>query len=323
MEYPKLVNWAKIRKTENGEYLIKDFLYEDEYSISPSEVHFVLQLDGKTDPYEIDTPMSKQEVSDFLEVLDNLCFLREGRFVSKSFSEVVYTLWIPRITRKLRIASKILNGLLRLTWLPMLIISLIMFTEAEIDDNLIHLIMGLPFGLISGMVMHELGHMFACLAYGGMVFEAGILLKWMMPGAYVMIETSNINVRMHRIQINAAGVKMNFLLTGIFGIIACCFYDYSAFFAAAAGNNLALGALNLMLIDGVDGINIMSELLGIEEFAYKAKKALKNRKYRKMLVHKGVSGKATVTACVVICIAQISLPIIIAINILGVFGWAM
>lgn len=323
MGYPQFVNWAKIRKKENGGYLLKDYLYGDEYSISREEVNFTLQLDGKTDPYEIDTEMSREEVTKTLEALDELGFLREGRFISKSLSDIIYTLWIPRITKKFRIAAKIINALLRVLWLPVAVISLITVSNAEIDYDFIQFMTGLVLGTLAGMVLHEFGHMFACLAYGGNVFEAGVLLKWLMPGAYVMIDTSTIKVRMHRIQVNAAGIEMNILLAGIFGIIACCVYDYSSFFAGVAINNVILGLMNLILISNLDGMNIMSELLGIENFVEKAKKALKSRKYRKMLIRKGTSGKATVSACALICIAQIALPIIIVINIMGVFGWTL
>lgn len=321
MGYPQLVNWAKIRKNENGSYSIKDFIYGDEYKISKDEARFMIQLNGKTDPYAINSSLTENDISEVLEVLDGLGFLREGRFISKSLFEIIYTLWIPHITKKFRIAAKIINALLRVLWLPVPVISLIMLPNAAINDDFFQFMSGLVFGTMAGMVLHEFGHMFACLAYGGRVFEAGVILKWLMPGAYVMIDTSPIKVRMQRIQVDAAGIEMNILLAGIFGIIACCLYEYGSFFAAAAINNLVLGLMNLMLISNLDGMNIMGELLGIEGFVEKAKKALKSRKFRKTLARKGASGKATVTACVVICIAQIALPIIIAINILGVFGW--
>lgn len=321
MGYPQFVNWAKIRKLEDGRLLLKDFICGDEYSISPEEASFVLQLDGKTDPYEIETTMSREETAETIEALDGLGFLREDRFISKSLFEIIYTLWIPRITKQLRIAAKIINTLLCLLWLPVAIFSVIMLSDAEVNFDLFHFIIGWFFGMFTGMVLHEFGHMVACLAYGGNVFEAGILLKWLMPGAYVMIDTSPVKVRMQRIQIFAAGIEMNFLLAGVFGIMSCCFYDCSMFFAAAALNNVITGMLNLLLISSLDGMNIMSSLLGVEDFAGKAKKLLKNRKYRKMVAKKGVSGKAVVTACAVICIAQIALPVIVAINILGVFGW--
>ena len=109
----------------------------------------------------------------------------------------------------------------------------------------------------------------------------------------------------------------------IAGALGKVFYYFSSFFAGAAINNVILGLMNLMLISNLDGMNIMGELLGIENFVEKAKKALTSRKFRKMLIRKGTSGKATVTACAVICIAQIALPIIIAINIMGVFGWTV
>ena len=321
MEYLQLVNWAKIRKAENGEYILKDFIYGDEYTVSGEEVRFLIQLNGKTDPYEIDTQMTEDEITEYLEMLDDLCLLRKGRFISKTFFEVIYTLWIPRVTRGLKITAKFFNGLLGILWLPLLLIALRLSVNIELDYGIFSCIAGLLFGIITGITLHEFGHMFACLAYGGRVFEVGILMKWLMPGAYVMIDTSDIKVRMKRIQINAAGVEMNFLLAGIFGIIAYCCYDLSTFFAAAAGNNLILGVMNLLLINNMDGMNIMSDLLGIEDFVGKARKALANKKYRKMLVGKGVSGKATATACAVICIVQIALPIVIAVNILGVFGW--
>jgi putative peptide zinc metalloprotease protein len=228
-------------------------------------------------------------------------------------------LWIPVITKKHRIFAKIANAVLRVIWLPMLIFSLVLSANAETDNNIFGMLAGLVVGMLVGMVFHEAGHMFACLAYGGRIFEVGVLLRFFMPGAYVMLDTSDIKVRMKRIQINAAGVEMNFLLTAIFGIIACCSYETSSFFAAAAGNNLIMGLLNLTFINGLDGMNIIGELLGIENFVARASKTLFNRKYRKKLFRKGVSGKAIATACIVICLAQMALPLIFAINILGVF----
>ncbi|MBR3818511.1 MAG: hypothetical protein IKJ41_05110 [Clostridia bacterium] len=82
MGYPRLINWAGIRKPESGQLLIKDFVCGDEYSLTPSEARFLKKLDG--------------------------------------------------------------------------------------------------------MVFHEVGHMFACLSYGGRFFEVGVITRFFFPRQYMI-----------------------------------------------------------------------------------------------------------------------------------------
>lgn len=93
------------------------------------------------------------------------------------------------------------------------------------------MIAGSVVGMLIGLVMHELGHMFACLTYGGRVFKVGVMLQFLlMPGAYVLMNESNIKKRMKRVQVSAAGIEMNLILTAIFLFLSARFEVLSGFF---------------------------------------------------------------------------------------------
>ena len=190
------------------------------------------------------------------------------------------------------------------------------------DINFDYVIVGSVAGMLIGLVMHELGHMFACLAYGGRVFEVGVMLQFLfMPGAYVLMNESKIKKRMRRVQVSAAGIEMNLLLTAIFLIISARFESLSGFFLGAAIQNVFLALLNLTLVDGFDGMAIMGELLGVENVISKARRITRFKFKRKKLEKDGISGKATIAVCYILRGIQIALPLIFALNIVGVITW--
>ena len=321
MKHPTLANWIRFKSLSEDEYEIIDMLQDERRITDSYTVWFARQLNGKRNPYEIDKTKSREEVDSLLEELEKENIIRDKRFYSKLFLLLMVTVWRPRVTDGKRIAAFFINGFLLISWLPFLAFSVYYFLEYTNDLNMDYITFGCISGMLVGIIMHELGHMVACLAYGGQVFEVGVLLQFFMPGAYVLMNEGNIKKRMRRIQVSAAGIEMNFLLTAVFLILTASFETLSGFFLGAAIQNLFLAFLNLTFVNSFDGMRIMSELLGVEGLVDKAKKITKSNLCKRKLRKAGISGKAIVGACYALRAVQVALPLILALNIVGVVSW--
>ncbi len=322
MKYPILANWIRFKQISDNEYEIVDLLHDEKIKTDSYTVWFARQLNGKRNPYRIDKNKTKEDIDLLLGELEADNVIRDKRFLSKFFLFLLVTIWQPKVTSSLRIVSFFINELLLISFLPFLAFSILYFLNYTYDVNFDYITIGSVVGLIVGLVMHELGHMISCLGYGGRVFEVGVMLQFLlMPGAYVLMNESNIKKRMKRVQVSAAGIEMNFLLTAIFLILSARFELLSGFFLGAAIQNVFLALLNLTLVDGFDGMAIMSELLGVEYAVSKAKRIIKSKFKRKKLEKDGISGKATIAVCYILRGIQIALPFIFALNIVGVISW--
>lgn len=316
MSYPMLVNWAEIKKVNRDKAVVKDGFDGACYTLDGYTAWFASKLDGKTDPYKIDRRLSDDEVEELLDELDDMDLLRCRRVLVRDFPELYLTLWIPRESIAFRIAGFIFNKLLLLLWLPVFVISIFCFfnsSAAHISDE--YMILGNIIGLIMGAAIHEFSHMFACLAYGGRVFEIGFFINGIFPGGYTLMNVLNIKKRMHRVQISAAGIESNFLLAGIVLFLVPCSGVLSGLFLQIAVVNIFLATLNLLMIDGVDGMAIIGELLGIDDLADKAKMIKKSKAKKRKIARKGITGKLTVAVCYIISVVKIAIPIVLILNV--------
>ena len=318
MGYPVLADWIRFKRISEDKYLIVDLLNDETIETDAATVRFASQLDGKRSPYEIGRQMQGIDVGLLLDELETERVIRDKRFLFKHFLYLLVTVWRPRVTTGLRLFAFFVNGVLLVSWLPLLLFSVYYAVNNLYDLSSDYIVLGTVVGLAVGIAMHELGHMFACLAYGGRVFEVGIMLQFLLPGAYVLLNSSAVKKRMRRIQISAAGVEMNFVLTAVFLLLTVSFADLSGFFLGAAIQNAFLGFINLTFINGFDGMAIMSELLGTDELIDKAKSVIKNKRKRNSLLNDGVSGQATVAVCYALKVIQVALPLIFVLNIAGV-----
>lgn len=318
MGYPVLADWIRFKRISEDKYLIIDLLNDETIETDAATVRFASQLDGKRSPYEIGRQMQGIDVGLLLDELETERVIRDKRFLFKHFLYLLVTVWRPRVTTGLRLFAFFVNGVLLVSWLPLLLFSVYYAVNNLYDLSSDYIVLGTVVGLAVGIAMHELGHMFACLAYGGRVFEVGVMLQFLLPGAYVLLNSSAVKKRMRRIQISAAGVEMNFVLTAVFLLLTVSFADLSGFFLGAAIQNAFLGFINLTFINGFDGMAIMSELLGTDELIDKAKSVIKNKRKRNSLLNDGVSGQATVAVCYALKVIQVALPLIFVLNIAGV-----
>lgn len=246
--------------------------------------------------------------------------IRESRFVREDFIAVMYTTCFFRKCKiTTRIAQK-LNAALLLCFLPVFILgSFIYIKYGEPDWE--WATVGIWAGLAVGLVLHEAGHAIAGLAYRARVFEAGIMLRFLFPGAYVMLDDRPVRNKLHRIQIYAAGVEMNLLIAGSAFLLASVTGEISGLFLGIAIQNIVLTALNLAFIWGLDGEKILSTLLGRKNIVDMATTIVFHKYKRKSLWKKGLDGKAATVASFFVCLMQIALPVLLLSNIIEVILW--
>ncbi len=320
MGYPKLGNWNRFKRIDDDKYLVRNLLTDESFVLDAYTVWFAKKLTCKN-PNKIDRRLSKDEVSSIIVELNDKMMLKENRFLSKSVFNLMFTVWEVRTTPLLRLVSFFVNNVLLVCWLPLLIFSVYIFINAGGPINNNNIFLGSVVGMVLGIVLHELGHMVACLSYGGQVFELGLMLNCIVPGAYTLMDEKRIKNRFQRIQVYAAGVEMNLLLTSVSLIFCTLFESTSGMFFWMALNNVVVSLLNLTFVNGFDGALIISELLGVENLFEKARRITKSKKAKKILLNKGVSGTCTVVCCYILEIFKMTLPVMILVNIMGMVLW--
>lgn len=316
--YPKISNCLTYKKLDDNSVEVVDYLLDETYIMELEVVRFARKLDGKTHPYEIKTNLSREEIDVLIAELDSCGLLKESNKIVGG-GTAMRTIWEPKWTIKLRVIAFLCNNLLMIVWFPVLIIGIIVFKNNRLSIDFEMTWLGNIIGLGLGMVLHEFGHAFAGASYGARVFEMGVLrMYYIIPGAYVILDDETVKNRLKRVQINAAGVEMNLFLVGVFLILGASFGNLGGMFLTAAIQNIFLAILNLTLINGFDGMAILSELLGIEDIIETATDVIINREIRNELREYGPIGNATITACYMIGAFQIALPLLLLLNVLEV-----
>ena len=321
MNKPMLANWIRFKRISEDEYEVVDLLHDKKIKSDAHTVWFIKQLNGKKNQYLIDKSKTKEEVDLLLGRLETKEIIRDKRFLSKNLFQTLITIWLPHITPNLRLASFFINFMMLVSFLPLILFSAAYFILFVNDISLDYIIAGSIIGILVGLAVHELGHMVACLAYGGRVFEVGVGINFFLPCAYVLMNENHIKTRMRKAQVSAAGIEMNFLLASLCLILATHIEFLSGFLLGAAIQNVFLAFLNLTLIDGFDGMAIMNEVLGTDSAVEKAKRVTKSKLLRKRLKKDGISGQATIFACYILRTLQIGLPVVVLLNVVGVITW--
>lgn len=314
MDYPKYNHYLIFNRIGRDRYRIKDLLTEEEWEVSAFYARFLKSLDGKTDPYDIySNQISEEEVDWILEDMEDEGFLEDIRkVIPLGVGSILIPLWIPKIGKVHRIIGVLWNKILMLSWLPLLVIGLYVYLNYnwEVVEKSYGIVKGYFWGLVPGVLLHELSHAFVCIGYSSKnhFFEMGVMTHYFLPGAYVTIDYSEMKNRFKRAQINAAGIECNIALCGLF------FYclKFGAFdslaLIIAAFINLMLALFNTTLVAGIDGMRIFREIFAnSDDFVERAKMLVWDRKSKKMLHQKGINGKATIAACYIIVVMQVLL----------------
>jgi hypothetical protein len=187
------------------------------------------------------------------------------------------------------------------------------------DLDLDYLVPGAILGTVVGMIAHELGHMFACLTYGGNAFELGVGIHLLLPVAYVMMDESRVKDRLKKAQVYAAGVEMNMQVASVFILCSNFSEEYGSVFVIAAITNVLMALLNMVIVPGIDGGKVFFCLIGIDETSENMKLVVKYKSCRKRVLRQGFSGLTSVVVCYVLRTVQVvGLPLVIVMNIIGV-----
>ena len=320
MKYPAICNWVTYKGMRDGNYVVYDELFDEPYRMSSQEFDFYRRLDGKTDPYSIQTDLTREQVEQLLAWLEAELLIRKSRILSSAFGKVVITIISTKNCGVKKRAAKVADRFLSALWLPVLLSAVFYLTrhyEAVTGSECI--IAGSIFGLVVGTVGHECGHAIACLAHGGKVFEFGVGWFYIYPSAYVLLSMNAIRSRRKRGHVDAAGVEMNLLLTGVGLYLACLLPGVGGFFFYAAIQNAILALFNLLFVKGIDGLSIVSEYVGCEDLIQYAKEVIADEDKRHDLCHTGINGVVLWGVCYIALLMQVGLPLLIAVNLAFLF----
>lgn len=317
--FPKISNTLSYKRIDKDTVEVTDHLTDNSFDFGIEVARYIRKLDGRTHPYRIQSIFDKEEINDILNFLDENDLIRKSKTINVSFGTKLRTLWVPKRSVILMLLAYLLNLILMLSWIPVLIIGIKLFTDNLLYMEFNYIWTGYFIGLLCGMFFHELGHAFAGISYGARVFEMGVMVMYcILPGAYVLLDRSPVKKRYQRIQINAAGVEANFFLCGLFLIAGAVVPQLGGMFLNAAICNAFIGALNLTFIKGLDGSAVLSDLIGVESFVEKSHNVLISKRERRKLIKNGVSGYATLMVCFLISAIQIALPVLLITNVLEV-----
>lgn len=319
MRYPKWNNYCTVKKKDD-KVEITNHLLEKSYYLPIEIVRWGRKLDGRTNPYSIDKTLSRVSVRNRLKILKDFGCIRKSRVLLKTTGTLLYSLYIPqRITISMRLFAWFYNKALQISFLPMLVFGIYYFsTHFNYGDGGMYI--GMIFGVIIGLLLHEVSHACAALACpGGKFFEIGVGVLSFMPVGYALIDVKQVKSRFQRVQVNLAGIETNIFLCGLFLFLSgfCGDIYCEAFWGAAIQNGL-LGLFNIVFSKGVDGANAISELLGdrTNDFISKSRGFVWNKRKRRKILNTGLTGYAIIASACIFQILQLTIPVLYVWNVL-------
>lgn len=322
MKYPKTIDTLLYKRIDKSTYHVKNGITGVVYEIGTDIVRFMNKLDGKTDPFMINTCLSDFEIEEVLDFLWANELVTKKKWKKIGFLTYGIPLFKVKTTQKMRIVSRLLNILLMISFVPIFIVGLYAVKDIYklIDQNDFYLI-GLCVGSALGVTLHECGHAIAGLGYNAHLFSCGFMIG-ITPGAFVEIddEDEHIKSSLKKAQISAAGVEMNLLLCGLSMICMRLVNSaISLFLGGIAFSNLLLASVNLLPIIGVDGSQIINKLIGGDDLILYSDILITDKSFLRHSFS-NVRGLAEIYSCALTILSQISYPILIIANILYIWS---
>lgn len=173
--------------------------------------------------------------------------------------------------------------------------------------------------IIFSLVAHEYAHLISGISYGYRFTQMGLLLLGIFPvGAYVAhLEKKNVSY-FARLQFSLAGIEANVLIAAVFLLLSMIPSPLDATLATAANINVFLAVLNLLPASGLDGESALCALLGIDEISEYSKLFLKNKKFRKRVLHAGAPGYICAVVFSVNLIASVFVGLLLVFDVIYV-----
>lgn len=324
--YPMVKPWLEYHRVSDGEYEIENEIVPGEIDEEPLRlpdyfVDFMQKLDGNTNPYKIDPSIDKRTIRAYLRFLSKKGYLRDrvrNRDVGRVAFSVVKFDGEPKQSR----TAVLLNSFLALSWIPILVCGIVLGVKAWNNYDVFGdtYMIGLLFGLLIGLSLHEAGHAIAAKAYGAPVYEIGIRIS-LIPAAYTLMKETAVKNRLKRTHVYAAGVETNFLLAGLFFAAAYFIpgYGIRTFFFYAGLENILLGVSNFCFFLPLDGFKMITTLLGADDMVCSMLIALIMPSTWKEQLGKGPSGLARMLSVSFLQLTQSIALIWILYNVVVIF----
>lgn len=324
--YPMVKPWLEYHRVSDGEYEIENEIVPGEIDEEPLRlpdyfVDFMQKLDGNTNPYKIDPSIDKRTIRAYLRFLSKKGYLRDrvrNRDVGRLAFSVVKFDGEPKQSK----TAVLLNSFLALSWIPILVCGIVLGVKAWNNYDVFGdtYMIGLLFGLLIGLSLHEAGHAIAAKAYGAPVYEIGIRIS-LIPAAYTLMKETAVKNRLKRTHVYAAGVEANFLLAGLFFAAAYFIpgYGIRTFFFYAGLENILLGVSNFCFFLPLDGFKMITTLLGADDMVWSMLIALIMPSTWKEQLGKGPSGLARMLSVSFLQLTQSIALIWILYNVVVIF----
>lgn len=319
-----LAGWTRIHRIGPNTTELINELTEESFIVDKGEeyIKYITSLNEKDSPYEISADFSRKERSAILNELSEHIMLREDRWLSRSFGTIMYSIFIPKRHESNSQLFVILNKLLYLLFLPTLVCGFLFFQNSYTDLQGLN-IFGVICGIVLGLLLHESAHAISTLSYGGKLYEAGVgFTHILLPCAYVISKFSDQLAPQKKIQVFSAGIEMNAILSGLSFFFVPLFPRLGDFFFCIAWVNLMQMLVNLIVISGNDGCQILSVLFGKGvDIVDSAKEYVSIAYKREYLLKQGFTGRITLLSYYIILILQIATSVLILVFILEVIAW--
>lgn len=298
MKYPMLAKWLHFEQKDSEWFRVTNLLSGEVCFMTAHMASFARKLDGNTPPQLLLPPERRREAEDLVAELDQWDLLRYNRTLEKGWGTFYWTLFFFDDNVKFRKLFQNLNAFLLLLFIPCLLAGLmtaICCAQSRPGFSLL----GLIFGSLLGMIIHETAHMIAGIAYHAAVYECGVMIDHFLPGAYAIVDTKTVQSKTQVLQINGAGLEANILLAGLF-LMFTFPESCGSFFLWMAIGNVLLAVFNLFPVSGLDGIHMLETLLETDHLYGKVTRIIRNRKIKQRLKYVGLQGYLVLCICYLI-----------------------
>ena len=297
--YPMLredVSFIKANKSfDKTRYFVKNG-FEEVFEITPKLYKALINADG-TKPLSLPNKGKK-----IIPRLKRDRLVHTSRLVHLGGPLFGFILFpIGNNVRKIRGLFKLLNFALPIASLLFFIAGLsvkLFGNTCAVYPKNTHIIIWLYYLICwFSILLHEIGHMNAGIAYGYKVCSVGVLFVGILPmGAYVSLN-SVMNYKKHfttkeKIQFAMSGIESNLMIAGILLLVSFVLDSYlSETLVMCANINILLAILNSLPAMGLDGEKALSAALDIESVFAAALDWLLDKQRRKNLLLKyGIIG---------------------------------
>ena len=282
MKYPQRSPYISCEKIGKDEYVIENVRNAELYYVDSRTAAFLKTLDGKNDPYDLLPECRRRDVRRFLKELGSCeLLMTKNRFTKLGMGSFTYALASNRPGKAQILIATIINYMLMLGFIPMLAMG-IYLSKPDVFRVYIQskseLFWGITIATVLGVMLHELAHACAGIAYDGDFIEMGVGIQSFMPIGYVLMDLRNVDNKYKRIQFFAAGLEMDLLLYGAFMCLSTAGVFNPTIMELCGKINLALALLNMLPLKGFDGMQILSMVFEKEDLLEHAKMIINNRK---------------------------------------------